>query len=493
MVDRASVSGVSAAIVSNVGFVGMRSRPANDNAAVATVQQMNNIKGTALQIVKYLVSIDASLKAQVLANTYAYNQNVKQERENLVEQYRGFGNAEAEPEQIPDATPVQVDASSSIGVAVAALTAGAVALSYSAYKLYDMFQQSVTNAMGSLGALVGLGAPTPERQEREIPEPAPIPPAPKPQNPPKRTNVKDASSRAPDEDPGTTRLGMGSRGINAPPESDATAAVRTSAPPVITAPPTPPSRPAQPVAARPPASQATPTSPSKDAQQQVSVDEIPKNDIVALGHYLIGKGADRHQLQHSAFGPVGEHSKKSRHYRDMAIDVNFPGPNEAAKLDALEPKLRAAGYNTIWRKPGHKTHMHVSVGGPEGSGSGSMLGSTVAAVTETFEDIKRTMGNLASTARDKMQLMPVEAEGVQSKAIQDNIARIKNDAEERERDILSAARKAAIIHKVGQTPTQQEPPPPPPPSARGKSVTVVGDYFERFLGVSLQPNQIGLG
>ena len=92
-----------------------------------------------------------------------------------------------------------------------------------------------------------------------------------------------------------------------------------------------------------------------------------------------------------------------------------------------------------------------------------------------------------------MQLMPVEAEGVQSKAIEDNIARIKNDAEERERDMLSAARKAAVIHNAGQTPTQQEPPPPPPPSARGKSVTVVGDYFERFLGVSLQPNQIGLG
>jgi hypothetical protein len=97
--------------------------------------------------------------------------------------------------------------------------------------------------------------------------------------------------------------------------------------------------------------------------------EIPKNDIVGLGNYLIGKGADRSKMQHSAFGAVGEHSKNSRHYRDMAIDVNFP-TNEAAMLDALEPQLRAAGYNTIWRKKGHLTHMHVSVGGPEGSGSG---------------------------------------------------------------------------------------------------------------------------
>ena len=97
--------------------------------------------------------------------------------------------------------------------------------------------------------------------------------------------------------------------------------------------------------------------------------EIPKNDIVGLGNYLIGKGADRSKMQHSAFGAVGEHSKNSRHYRDMAIDVNFP-TNEAAMLDALEPQLRAAGYNTIWRKKGHMTHMHVSVGGPEGGGSG---------------------------------------------------------------------------------------------------------------------------
>ena len=97
--------------------------------------------------------------------------------------------------------------------------------------------------------------------------------------------------------------------------------------------------------------------------------EIPKNDIVGLGNYLIGKGADRSKMQHSAFGAVGEHSKNSRHYRNMAIDVNFP-TNEAAMLDALEPQLRAAGYNTIWRKKGHMTHMHVSVGGPEGGGSG---------------------------------------------------------------------------------------------------------------------------
>ena len=113
---------------------------------------------------------------------------------------------------------------------------------------------------------------------------------------------------------------------------------------------------------------------SKEAKETapVATGEIPKNNIVALGNYLIGQGADRSKMQHSAFGAVGEHSKNSRHYRGMAIDVNFSGPDEAAKLDALEPQLRAAGYYTLWRKPGHYTHMHVSTGGPEGGGGSSM-------------------------------------------------------------------------------------------------------------------------
>lgn len=115
------------------------------------------------------------------------------------------------------------------------------------------------------------------------------------------------------------------------------------------------------------------TSPQTNATPDAT-SEIPKNDIVGLGNYLIGKGADRSKMQHSAFGAVGEHSKNSRHYRGMAIDVNFP-TNEATRLDALEPQLLATGYNTIWRKKGHMTHMHVSVGGPEGSGSGDLGGS----------------------------------------------------------------------------------------------------------------------
>lgn len=164
----------------------------------------------------------------------------------------------------------------------------------------------------------------------------------------------------------------------------------------VSAPPVSPggSQPAQPTQATP--QQGPATAPG----------EIPKNDIVALGNYLIGKGAERHKMQHHAFGPVGEHSKNSRHYRGMAIDVNFPGPNEGAILDALEPQLRAAGYNTIWRKKGHHTHMHVSVGGPEGAGGGSYgdsnmvmntIGSAVSdAAAMSLEQLGKIFGIIGS-------------------------------------------------------------------------------------------------
>jgi hypothetical protein len=77
----------------------------------------------------------------------------------------------------------------------------------------------------------------------------------------------------------------------------------------------------------------------------------------------------------------------------MAIDVNFSGPDEAAKLDALEPQLRAAGYNTIWRKPGHYTHMHVSTGGPEG-GSGSSMGDSHTFMQVAADTVNAGAGKL---------------------------------------------------------------------------------------------------
>jgi hypothetical protein len=132
--------------------------------------------------------------------------------------------------------------------------------------------------------------------------------------------------------------------------------------------------------------------------------QIPKNDIVALGNYLASMGADKSKMEHPTLsGRVGDHSQNSRHYRGMAIDVNFPGPNEGAILDALEPQLRAAGYNTIWRAKGHETHMHVSVGGREGRGSSttgdanSLMSVASDTVNMGMEKIGELFGILGST------------------------------------------------------------------------------------------------
>ena len=185
--------------------------------------------------------------------------------------------------------------------------------------------------------------------------------------------------------------------------SGSTSSTSTSAPAATGGAVTPPTT----SEAAPAASTATPVTPESAA---VVLSEIPKNDIVALGNYLIGKGADRSKMEHPAFGSVGEHSTNSRHYRGMAIDVNFPGPNEGAILDALEPQLRAAGYNTIWRKKDHHTHMHVSVGGPEGGSGGaygdtrSLLSTATDAIgsvaTASLEQIGELFGMLGSAVVD---------------------------------------------------------------------------------------------
>lgn len=103
---------------------------------------------------------------------------------------------------------------------------------------------------------------------------------------------------------------------------------------------------------------------------------IPQTDIVALGRYLQSQGL--RVSGHSQFGGQerGSHSSNSRHYRDMAIDVNVgTGVTEAddpvagQRFDKLATDLRAAGYSVIWRDKGHYNHLHASVGGPEGAGS----------------------------------------------------------------------------------------------------------------------------
>lgn len=140
---------------------------------------------------------------------------------------------------------------------------------------------------------------------------------------------------------------------------------------------------------------------------------IPINDtndsasIVRLGRYLQTQGIN--VSENSAFGSVGEHSNNSRHYSDKAIDLNIvsgrdaDNPAAAAKFDALKPQLEAAGYSVLWRTAGHYDHMHVSVGGPEGGGSGyyqtgaSSLGSAMSnAANMSLEAVGKLFGILGS-------------------------------------------------------------------------------------------------
>lgn len=127
---------------------------------------------------------------------------------------------------------------------------------------------------------------------------------------------------------------------------------------------------------------------------------IPKNNIVALGKYLQGQGIK--VSENPAFGPVGEHSKNSRHYTGQAIDLNIvagrdaDNPAAAAQFDALKPQLEAAGYSVLWRTAGHYDHMHVSVGGPEGiggfGGGESPMATAVDTITGVMESAKNIFG-----------------------------------------------------------------------------------------------------
>lgn len=208
--------------------------------------------------------------------------------------------------------------------------------------------------------------------------------------------------------------------------------------------------------------QATPTITSGSATQNavpqtkesqpVAAGQIPKNDIVALGRYLQGQGVT--PSEHPAFGKVGGHSENSRHYRGMAIDLNVAGggSKEAEIFDALQPQLRAAGYNTIWRAPGHETHMHVSVGGPEGGGSygdsNTLMGMAADTVSFGAEKIGELFGMLGSAI------------------IKPGVPR---DKEDYSKAIAAAAAQTNAESAVAKTPKPVPTPPIPRPPNINKS------------------------
>lgn len=115
-----------------------------------------------------------------------------------------------------------------------------------------------------------------------------------------------------------------------------------------------------------------------DSQQERQNSTSNANDagLVALGRQLQSQGLTI--SGHSAFNPDGKrttrgHSNNSRHYRDLAIDINAPGgiveadhPEWGPRFDRLAAELEASGFSVLWRTSGHDNHIHASVGPPEG-------------------------------------------------------------------------------------------------------------------------------
>jgi TP901 family phage tail tape measure protein len=107
---------------------------------------------------------------------------------------------------------------------------------------------------------------------------------------------------------------------------------------------------------------------------RLAADEMPGfklGGIVDVGRklrqqgYLVG--------EHPAFGGVAPvHTANSYHYRGQALDINWPGGNEGAKLDQLRGWILANVQRNlirelIWRAPGHESHLHLAMGGGKGT------------------------------------------------------------------------------------------------------------------------------
>ena len=418
-------SKAASSVVNNMGSTGQAAKQKVTTRTGSGQLPAPNIKinSPIVQMIEKLATIDGYLKQRLDNQKKIAANNNAMIREASIE---SAGQLDAEPvideEKIKEEAEKENEKSNGAILAVAAIAAAALVSQLEPVKeafssvvdfaktVYGYFKDftNVTNtALESINSMFG---DSPTKESKSSVGSSSVPAAPNPVSPDASSTSTPTTAPAIAPNSGS-KVSASSPTPNSSSETTPKPATPAMASPTSTPKPaSPTSKPATPAMATPTSTQkpATPTSASKPATPAMAkpndpfaaytgsagklsndpavrdkafstapktsatpnaTSEIPKNDIVGLGNYLIGKGADRSKMQHSAFGAVGEHSKNSRHYRDMAIDVNFP-TNEAAMLDALEPQLRAAGYNTIWRKKGHMTHMHVSVGGPEGGGSG---------------------------------------------------------------------------------------------------------------------------
>lgn len=105
-------------------------------------------------------------------------------------------------------------------------------------------------------------------------------------------------------------------------------------------------------------------------------DTARNGDIVGLGRQLQSEGLVI--SGHSEFGGTparGKHATNSRHYKDLAIDINAPGgiteandPEWAKKFNDLASRIQGAGFAVKWNDDAaHRNHIHASVGPSEGS------------------------------------------------------------------------------------------------------------------------------
>jgi tape measure domain-containing protein len=84
--------------------------------------------------------------------------------------------------------------------------------------------------------------------------------------------------------------------------------------------------------------------------------------LVALGQQLQSMGFQ--VGEHPAFGGVSPvHVPGSYHYQGRALDINYPGSAEPAKLDWLYSRLRSMPgvKELLWRTAGHFDHLHVAM------------------------------------------------------------------------------------------------------------------------------------
>lgn len=65
------------------------------------------------------------------------------------------------------------------------------------------------------------------------------------------------------------------------------------------------------------------------------------------------------------------HVADSWHYKDMALDINWPGGNEKGKLDALYSKLKnkKGVFELLWQVADHYDHLHFAYRGGQGGGN----------------------------------------------------------------------------------------------------------------------------